>query len=223
MDAESIRAVWFTMACAMAGVAAAALPAFGVAWLLARRTWPGKTAVETLVALPLVLPPVAIGLILLKLFGRRGPLGGPLYRILGLDIAFTWRAVPVALGVAALPLLVRSFRLALEGVDPRLEQVARTLGRNDRQVLWKVTLPLAKRGLVAGLVLGLARALGEFGATVVLAGNIPGETSTVALAMYRAVEIGQDDLAMRLLLVSLLLAFGCLWISGRVLKPVARP
>jgi molybdate transport system permease protein len=223
VDPEELRALWFTVACALAGVGLVALPAFGLAWLLARRDWPGKSLLETAVALPLVLPPVATGLILLKLLGRRGWLGGWAHAAFGWDIAFTWRAVPVALGAAALPLMVRSFRVALEGVDPRLEQVARTLGGGELRVLRTITLPLAQRGLLAGLVLGFARALGEFGATVVLAGNIPGETSTLALALYRAVELGRDDQALRLLLVSIVLAYGALWMSERALGSGRRP
>ena len=225
MGPEDLRAVWFTLACAVAGVALAAPWALGLAWLLARRRWPGKALVETLAALPLVLPPVATGLILLKLLGRRGPLGAVLWRAWGLDIAFTWRAVPVALGVMALPLLLRSFRVALEQVDPRLEQVARTLGHGEWHVLRTITLPLARRGLLAGLVLGLARALGEFGATVMLAGNIPGETSTLALDLYRRVELGQDGRAAHLLFLCVALAFALLWLSERVLArgPGGRP
>ncbi len=218
MDAEELRAIGFTAACALAGVAWAAPPSFALAWLLARRQWRGKAVLETCVALPLVLPPVATGLILLKLLGRRGPLGGLLWKFFGLDIAFTWRAVPVVLGVTALPLMVRSFRVALEGVDPRLEQVARTLGRQETGVLLRVTLPLAAPGLLAGIVLGLARAMGEFGATVMVAGDIPGETSTIALAMYRAVDLGDDAQALRLLVVSLGFAFAFLWFSERALR-----
>ncbi len=202
MGAGELRIIEFTVACALAGVGVAAPPAFALAWLLARRRWRGKAVVESCAALPLALPPVATGLMLLKLLGRRGPLGGLLWKAWRIDIAFTWRAVPVALGVMALPLMVRSFRIALEGVDPRLEQVARTLGLGEAAVLLRVTLPLAARGLLAGLVLGLARAMGEFGATMMVAGDIPGETSTIALSMYRAVDLGHDAQAYRLLAAS---------------------
>ena len=134
----------------------------GLAWLLARREWPGKSIVETLVSLPLVLPPVATGLILLRLLGRRGPVGALLHDTLGLDIVFTWRAVLVSLAVMSFPLLVLSTRVAFEGVNPRLEQIASTLGAGPWRVFYSVTLPLAIRGVLAGILLAFARALGEF-------------------------------------------------------------
>lgn len=219
MDPELPRILWFTVASAALGVGLATGPAFGLAWLLARRQGAWKPWLETLVALPLVLPPVATGLILLRILGRRGPLGGLLRHGFGLDVAFTWRAVPLAMGAMALPLLVRSFRAALEGVPTRLEQVARSLGARESRVLLTVTLPLAGRGLLAGLVLGLARSLGEFGATVVVAGNIPGETTTLPLALYRCIELGQDDQALVFLGFSVALAFGALWAAERLARP----
>jgi molybdate transport system permease protein len=221
MDAETIRVLWFTVVSALLGVALATVPALALAWLLARRAWQGKSVVETLVALPMVIPPVATGLILLKLLGRRGPLGALAYQALGMDLAFNWKAVPLAMAAMALPLMVRGFRVALEGVNPRLEQVARTLGASEGRVLLTITLPLAGPGLLAALVLGLARSLGEFGATVILAGNIPGQTTTLSLALYRAVELGHDDEALFFLGVSLVLAFGALWLSGRLAERMA--
>ena len=151
MSAEAWQITWFT-----AGVAALStlliLPVgVPLAWLLARRDWPGKSVVETLVALPLVMPPVATGLLLLKLLGRRGPLGGWLERTFGWEIVFTWRGVVVATAVMSFPLLVRTARVAFEGVNPRLEQVARTLGAGPWRVFFTITLPLAARGLVAGV------------------------------------------------------------------------
>jgi molybdate transport system permease protein len=131
-------------------------PGVALAWVLARRNWPGKSFVETLVALPLVLPPVATGLILLKLLGRRGPLGGFLHDQFNLDIIFTWRAVVVALGVMSFPLLVRSVRQAFEAVDPRLEQIARTLGAGEGRVFFRISLPLARRGIIGGALLAFA-------------------------------------------------------------------
>jgi len=182
-------------------------PGLGVAWLLARRSWRGKSFIETLVALPLVIPPVATGLLLLKLFGRRGPVGRILHDVFGLDVVFTWRAVVVAMMVMSFPLLVRAARVAFEEVNPRLEQIARTLGAGEARVFATVTLPLAVRGIVGGALLAFARALGEFGATVLVAGNIPGRTSTLSLAIYSSVQLGDDDRAFRLLLVSVVLAF----------------
>jgi molybdate transport system permease protein len=194
----------------------------GLAWLLARHEWPLKSVVETLAALPLVIPPVATGLILLKLLGRRGPLGGLAHSLWGMDLAFNWKAVPLAMAAMAMPLLVRGFRVSLEGVNPRLEQVARTLGAGEARVLLSVTLPLAWPGLLAALVLGLARSLGEFGATVILAGNIPGQTTTISLALYRAIELGHDQEALFFLAVCLALAFGTLALSEHLARLMVR-
>ena len=189
-----------------------------LAWLLARRDWPGKPVVETLVALPLVMPPVATGLLLLKLLGRRGPLGGWLEAHPGWEIIFTWRGVVAATAVMSFPLLVRTARVAFEGVNPRLEQVARTLGAGPWRVFATVTLPLAARGLVAGALLAFARALGEFGATIMVAGFIPGKTATLALSIYHLVQLGRDDEALALLAVSVAIAFGAVWASEWFLR-----
>lgn len=193
-------------------------PGLALGWLLARRPWPGKSLVETLVTLPLVVPPVATGLVLLKLLGRRGVLGRLFEQTLGLEIAFTWRAVVIATAVMSFPLLVRSARVAFEEVDERLEQAARTLGATPWDAFWSVTLPLARRGLLAGCVLAFARALGEFGATVMVAGMIPGETITLALGIYHEVQLGRDAEAFGLLAVSVALAFGAVWLSERLVR-----
>jgi molybdate transport system permease protein len=195
-----------TLLCAAAAIALAAPPALALAWLLARYRFPGKSLVETLVVLPLVAPPVATGLLLLRLFGRRGPLGAPLHERLGVDVVFTPLGVLVAMAVMALPLFVRTARVAFEGVEPRLERVARTLGASRRRVLATVTLPLAARGLTAAALLAGARALGEFGATIVVAGAIPGRTETLAVAIYQRIQLGRDAEATALLLVSLAVA-----------------
>ncbi len=142
-----------------------------VAWPLARYRWTGKLFVETIVTLPLVLPPVATGLVLLKLLGRRGTLGAFFHDRLGLDIVFTWRAVVIAAAVMSFPLLVRSARVGFQSVNQRLEVIARTLGASDARVFFTITLPLASRGIIAGTVLAFARAIGEFGATILVAGN----------------------------------------------------
>jgi molybdate transport system permease protein len=189
-----------------------------LAWLLARRNWWGKSVVETWVALPLVLPPVATGLILLRLLGRRGVLGGMLQNLFGIEVVFTWKAVVIALSIMSFPLLVRSARVAFEEVNPRLEQIASTLGAGPLRVFISITLPLAARGILSGTVLAFARSLGEFGATMMLAGNIPGKTSTLALAIYQSVQTGEDDRAYRLLLVSILLAFGAVGLSEWLLR-----
>lgn len=211
MTAEDWQLVWFTAWVSAVSTALILPPGLAVAWLLARRRWPGKSLLETLVALPLVMPPVATGLLLLLLFGRFGPIGGFLHERLGLDVVFTWRAVVLALSVMSFPLLVRSARVAIEEVSPRLEQIARTLGAGDLRVLFTITLPLALRGIVAGMLLAFARALGEFGATIMVAGNIPGRTTTLSLAIFQNVQLGQDRAAFRLVGVATVLAFLAVW------------
>lgn len=194
-------------------------PGLAVAWLLARRRWYGKSLLETLVALPLVIPPVATGLILLKLLGRRGPVG----RWLDFDIVFTWRAVVVAMMVMSFPLLVRTARVAFEEVSPRFEQIARTLGASERRVFFTITLPLASRGIVAGMLLAFARAIGEFGATILVAGNIPGRTTTLAVAIYDRVQLGRDDEAFQLLAVAVAIAFAAVWTAEAFVRRSREP
>jgi molybdate transport system permease protein len=207
MGMEDLLVLWFTVRVALLAVALLATPALALAWVLARKAFPGKALVETLVALPLVMPPVATGLLLLKLLGRRGPIGRVAQAVFETDIAFTWKAVVAAMMVMSLPLLVRSARVAFEEVSPRLEAIARTLGAGEARVFATVTLPLAMRGVVAGLLLAFARALGEFGATILVAGNIPGRTTTLATGIYGYVQLGRDDDAFRLLAASVAIAF----------------
>jgi molybdate transport system permease protein len=218
MTAEEWQIVWFTAW--VSALSTVTILPFGLAlaWALARRDWPGKSFVETFVTLPLVLPPVATGLILLKLFGRRGAIGGFLHDQLHLDVIFTWRAVLLALSVMSMPLLVRAARVAFEEVNPRLEQIARTLGAGGLRVFFTITLPLAARGVIGGMLLAFARALGEFGATIMVAGNIPGKTSTLSLAIFENVQLGDDPRAFRLLGVSVLLAFTAVWCSEFFLR-----
>jgi molybdate transport system permease protein len=213
MGGDTWQIVWFTFG--VAALATVVILPFGVglAWLLARKTWPGKSLVETLVVLPLVMPPVATGLILLKLLGRKGPVGSFLHDLWDWEIVFTWKAVLVAMAVMSFPLLVRGARIAFEGVSPRLEQVAATLGASPWRIFYTVTLPLARRGIIAGSVLSFARALGEFGATILVAGNIPGKTTTLSVAIYSDIQIGHDDSAFQLLLVAVVMAFAAVWIS----------
>ncbi len=193
-------------------------PALAMAWLLARFRWRGKSLVETLVALPLVLPPAATGLILLQLLGRRGPVGGWLHRTFDVDLVFTWRAVVAAMMVMSFPLLVRAARVAFEDVPTRLEQIARTLGASDGRVFVTITLPLAARGIVSGMLLAFARAIGEFGATILVAGNIPGRTTTLSLAIYNLVQLGRDEDAFRLLAVAVIIAFVAVWTAEAFLR-----
>lgn len=200
------QVVWFTVRVAALAALLILPPGLAAAWLLARKSWHGKSLVETLVALPLVIPPVATGLILLRLFGRRGPLGF-------LDFVFTWRAVVLAMMVMSFPLLVRAARVAFEEVNPRLEQIARTLGASGPRVFFTITLPLAARGVVSGVLLAFARSLGEFGATILVAGNIPGRTSTISLSIYNLVQLGRDQQAFRLLYIAVAISFVAVWIA----------
>jgi molybdate transport system permease protein len=212
------RIVLFTLGAAAAATLLNLAPGIAVAWLLSRRGWHGRTAVETLVSLPLVLPPTAVGLALLLLFGRNGPLGRPFSAVFGLDIAFTWRGVVLASAIMSFPLLVRSARSAFEEVDPRLPAVARTLGRGPWRAFFEVELPLAWRGVMAGTVLSFARSLGEFGATILVAGNIPGRTQTLALALFQAVQLGRDREALMLAGVSALLAAAALGLAEALVR-----
>ena len=215
MTTDVWQVAWFTVT--VAGVATIVMlpPGIGLAWLFARHRFLGRTALETLVALPLVIPPVATGLILLNLFGRRGALGR-LLAATGVDVIFTWKAVVLAMAVMGLPLLVRAGRVAFEQVDRRYEQMAATLGAGPLRVFMTVSLPLAGRGLMAGTLLAFSRALGEFGATVMVAGSIPGSTRTIAAGIYSYTEVGNDAAAAGLLLVSVGIAFGALWVSNRL-------
>jgi len=185
-------------------------PALLLARLLARRRFPGRALLDTFLALPLVLPPVATGLILLLLISPQGAPGRILAASTGLELVFTWPGAALAAGVVAFPLMLRSVIQALEAVDPRLGQVARTLGAGRMKAFWLVHLPLALPGVTGGVLLAFARALGEFGATMVVAGSIPGRTRTLPLALYHRFQLGDDTGALRLALLSAVLAFAVL-------------
>jgi molybdate transport system permease protein len=217
VNAEVWQITWFTVLAALAATVLMTVPGVGIAWLLARRDFPGKSLLEVFVTLPLVIPPVATGLVLLQLFGNRGPLGSAL-SALGVDLIFTWKAVVLAMSVMGLPLVVRTARAGFEQVNHRYEQVAESLGAGPARVFLSITLPLAIRSVIAGAILGFSRALGEFGATIMVAGNIPGRTRTLAVAIYGYTETGQDEAAARLLLISVVLAFVALWTSNRILR-----
>jgi molybdate transport system permease protein len=207
MSAEVVTAVWLSARVAVAATVLNAALGIPLAYILARRRFWGRGLVDLLVTLPLVLPPTVTGYYLIVLLGRRGLLGAPLYDVTGWTVAFTWYAAVIAATVMALPLLVRTARAAIESVDRDLERAAFTLGRSEWQTALTVTLPLARNGILAGLVLAFARALGEFGATLMLAGNIPGKTATVPLAIYTAVQTGETNEV--LVLVGLLTALSC--------------
>jgi len=213
--AEEWMVIARTLMTALVAVALITPPGLALSWLLARRAWRGKALVEALVTLPLVVPPVATGFILLTLLGRRGTLGSLLDRI-GFEVVFTPAAIVIAAAVMAFPLFVRSARAAFEGVSARLEDVARTLGSSEREVFWRVTLPLSGRGIIAAALLAFARALGEFGATILLAGNIPGRTSTIALSIYQAFELGDNATAGRFVFVSFVIALVALLAADAV-------
>lgn len=200
----SLRVAFWSVTCS--------LPVgLGVAWLLARRDFPGKTLLDGAVHLPLVLPPVAVGYLLLLLLGRNGPLGRALYDSFGITLPFTWQGAALAAAVMAFPLMVRAMRLSLEAVDRRLEAAARTLGAPPALVFVTVTLPLMSPGIVVGALLAFARSLGEFGATIMFAANIPGETRTIPLALFSLTQSpGGEAGAMRLAVLSVVLSLAAL-------------
>jgi len=185
-----------------------------VAWLLARREFPGKAALDALIHLPLVVPPVVVGYTLLVLFGRQGIIGDWLYQAFGIIIAFTWKGAAVAAAVMAFPLVVRAIRLSFEAVDQRLEAAARTLGASPLDAFFTVTLPLTAPGILAGAILGFARSLGEFGATITFVSNIPGESRTLPIALYGFTQTPDGEAAaLRLVVISVILAFVALGAS----------
>jgi molybdate transport system permease protein len=218
-----IEAAWLSLRVAAAAMAVTAPLALVIALTLARASFPGKWLLEAAVNLPLVLPPVVTGLVLLMVFGVRGPVGAWLHQAFGVTLAFHWTGAALAAGIMALPLVVRPMRLSLEGVDRGLEQAAAGLGAPPAQVLLRITLPLAAPGMAAGLLLGFARAFGEFGATVTFAGSIPGETRTVPVAIYAALQ-GADGggAAVRLAVLSVIVSVGALllteWLNQRALR-----
>ncbi len=194
-----------------------------VAWLLARRTFWGKPLLNGLVHLPLILPPVVTGYALLLMFGRRGPAGAFLEQAFGIELAFRWTGAALAAAVMAFPLMVRAIRLAIEAVDPRLEAAAGTLGASRPWVFATVTLPLILPGIVAGAILGFAKAMGEFGATITFVANIPGETQTLPSAIYAFLQVpGGDAAALRLVLIATAVAMVALLLSEWVGRAVAR-
>lgn len=192
----------------------AGLVGIGLAWVLTRRRFPGRSLLESVLLLPLVLPPTVVGFYLLMALGRSGRLGAAL-EAAGMDIVFTWRAAVIAAAVASLPLVVKAVQAAFESIDPRIEAAARTL-RSAPHVFFTVTLPLAWRGILAGLILAFARGLGEFGITLMLAGSIPGRTQTLALAIYDAVQSNDLAQANWLALTTVVIVVGLLLLLNRL-------
>jgi molybdate transport system permease protein len=192
----------------------------GCAFTLTRRRLPGGQLIDALLTVPMVLPPTVLGYYLLVLLGRRGWIGEWLEQTFGIRLIFTWEGAVVASAVVAFPLVFRAAKAALEGVDHRLEGAARVLGSGEVAVFFRVTLPLAWRGIVAGGMLAFARAMGEFGATLMIAGSIPGRTQTVSIAIYEAVQAGQDDLANFLVLLTSAVCVAVLFGSGKLAQRV---
>lgn len=224
---EEVEALHLSLRVSLWAVAVSLPIATAVALLLARGRFPGKSILDGIVHLPLILPPVVTGYILLVLFGRRGPLGSLLEETFGIVIAFRWTGAAVAAGVMGFPLMVRAIRLSIEAIDPRLEAAAATLGAARAFVFLTVTLPLMAPGLLAGAVLGFGKSLGEFGATITFVSNIPGETQTIPLAIYAATQVpGGDAAAFRLTILSVALSMAALlasevlarWMRQRFLK-----
>ncbi|MCB5307936.1 molybdate ABC transporter permease subunit [Yersinia massiliensis] len=200
----------------VSGVAVACSLPLGIlmAWILVRCRFPGKSLLDSVIHLPLVLPPVVIGYLLLISMGRRGFIGEWLHSWFGINFSFSWRGAALASAVVAFPLMVRAIRLALEAVDTRLELAARTLGANPWRVFFTITLPLSLPGVIAGTVLSFARSLGEFGATITFVSNIPGETRTIPLAMYTLIETpGAEAAAARLCVIAIILSLVSLLLS----------
>ena len=209
--------VWLSLRVSVTATALTLVAGVPLAWLLARRRFPGRQVLEAAVVLPLVLPPTVLGYYLLLAVGRRGPIGRAL-AVAGLELAFTWGAAVLAASVGSIALVIKSAQAGFETVDPQLEQAARTLGRSEWAVFWRVTLPLAWRSVLAGAVLAFCRALGEFGITLMVAGNIPGRTQTLPLAIYDRVQAAQMDEANALALIAVGIVGVLLFVLGRLAR-----
>jgi molybdate transport system permease protein len=218
LESEALKLSLWVSAWAVVG----SLP-FGVffAWLLSRKSFPGKTFLDGALHLPLVLPPVVTGYLLLVTFGRRGVLGAWLYQNLGFSFAFNWKGAALASAIVAFPLMVRAIRLSIDAVDREIEWAARTLGANPIRVFFTITLPLAAPGILTGMILSFARSLSEFGATITFVSNIPGETRTLPLALYTLTQVPDGEHgAMRLCIISVILAMVALILSNYLSRRV---
>ena len=202
---------WATLLASLFGVA--------IAFAIARLRFPGREILDAMMTLPMVMPPTVLGYYLLVLVGRRGVIGEWLNDTLGISLIFTWQGAVIAAAVVAFPLVYKAARAAFEGVERQFEQAARVLGKSEFEVFIRVTLPLAWRGILAGSMLAFARALGEFGATLMVAGSLPGRTQTLSIAVYEAVQAGKDDVANFLVIVTSIVCISILLASGRLLQP----
>lgn len=210
--------LWLTLKVALLATALAGVLGIGLGWWMAHRRFPGRAVLDATLVLPMVLPPTVVGYYLIVLVGRNGPLGAWLERHFGVTLLFTWQGAVLAATVVALPLIYKAARAAFEETDAGLAQAARTLGAPEWEVFLRISLPLAVRGIGAGLALTFARAMGEFGATLMIAGNLPGRTQTLSVAVYSAVQAGDDPLALRLTLVISAVCIVLLVIASRLLQ-----
>ena len=218
-----LSALWLSVKVSFWSTVIILVPGVAIAWLLAKKNFPGKSLLDSIVHLPLVLPPVVPGFILLILLGNQGLLGKWLNETLGISIAFTWMGAVVASAVMAFPLMVRGARLAISLVDHQLELAAQTLGASPLKVFFSITLPLALPGILTGLILAFSRSLGEFGATITFVGNIEGETRTLPMAIYTYTQVpGGDEPAIRLVILSMIIAFAALFASDVVERKMAQ-
>jgi molybdate transport system permease protein len=219
-------AIWLSLRVALVATICALPVAVWVAYLLARKEFPGRQLLNGVVHLPLVLPPVVTGYLLLVVFGRQGMVGAFLYDVFGISLAFRWTGAALAAAIMAFPLMVRAIRLGIEAVDPGLEAAAATLGASRTRVFATITLPLVAPGILAGAVLGFAKALGEFGATITFVAAIPGQTQTIPSAIYGLLQVpGREPAILGLVIVSVVLAMGALlvseWLARRMARKVA--
>lgn len=218
MPTAELTPLWLTLKVASLATLLAFVFSIVLALLLARSRFPGKDWLEAVLTLPLVLPPTVLGYYLIVLVGRRGWLGQWWEEVFGFPLMFTWQGAVLAAAVVSFPLILKSARAAIEGVEPNLEAAARTLGQSELAVFLRITFPLAWRGILAGTLLAFARAMGEFGATLMVAGNLPGKTQTLSLAIYDAVQAGNDALAQTMVLLTSSACVVILVISGWLLK-----
>ncbi|MCF3640649.1 molybdate ABC transporter permease subunit [Rhizobium sp. TRM95111] len=222
LSTEEWVAILLTLKVASVAALCSLPPGIAVAWLLARRRFPGHSLLNAVVHLPLILPPVVTGYLLLLSFGRRGPFGRFFEEAFGLVFSFRWTGAALAAAIMGFPLMVRAIRLSIEAVDRRLEAAASTLGASPARVFLTVTLPLALPGIAAGLILSFAKAIGEFGATITFVSNIPGETQTLSAAIYTYTQVpGGDAGALRLTLIAILVSFAALVASELVARRLA--
>ena len=221
LDAAVLPPLLLTLKVSTLATALATIPAVALARLARVREFPGRDLADAILTLPMVLPPTVLGYYIIVLLGRRGVFGSYLWDTFGVSIMFTWEGAVIAAAVVAFPLVYRSARAAFEGVDENLENAARTLGASETVIFFRVSMPLAMRGLVAGIMLALARAMGEFGATLMVAGNLPGKTQTLSLAVYSATQAGNDTLANELVLLISVVCVALLVIVAKVIKPKA--